>query len=308
MEEKKLMFIYNPKSGKGLIRNYIYEIVDLFTKYGYEVSVYPTQRQEDAMQRVPEIAPLYDLLVASGGDGTLDECVTGMMRSEVKIPIGYIPAGSTNDFAQSIHIPKNMMRAAEIAMTGKQFPCDVGVFNRDYFIYVAAFGLFSDVSYQTNQNMKNVLGHVAYLLEGAKRLYDIPSYPLKVKVNGETIEDEFVYGMITNSISVGGMKNMVGKDVRLDDGLFEVTLIKMPANILELNDILQYVSHLTDTSDMVYRFKTSHLVLESDEPVNWTRDGEYGGVFKRVEIDNLHRAMKIIAPGEFNMAGVPDTP
>ena len=155
---KKLLFIYNPKSGKGLIRNYIYEIVDLFTRYGYKVSVYPTQRQEDAMQRVPEVAPLYDLLVVSGGDGTLDECVTGMMRSEVKIPIGYIPAGSTNDFAQSIHIPKNMMRAAEIAMTGRQFPCDVGVFNRDYFVYVAAFGLFSDVSYQTNQNMKKCAG------------------------------------------------------------------------------------------------------------------------------------------------------
>jgi diacylglycerol kinase family enzyme len=114
--------------------------------------------------------------------------------------------------------------------------------------------------------------------------------------------------MITNSKSVGGFPDITGSEVDMNDGLFEVTLIKMPANILELNDILQYVSHLTDTSDMVYRFKTSHLVLESDEPVNWTRDGEYGGVFKRVEIDNLHRAMKIIAPGEFNMAGVPDTP
>ena len=299
MEEKKLMFIYNPKSGKGLIRNYIYEIVDLFTKYGYEVSVYPTQRQEDAMQRVPEIAPLYDLLVASGGDGTLDECVTGMMRSEVKIPIGYIPAGSTNDFAQSIHIPKNMMRAAEIAMTGKQFPCDVGVFNRDYFIYVAAFGLFSDVSYQTNQNMKNVLGHVAYLLEGAKRLYDIPSYPLKVKVNGETIEDEFVYGMITNSISVGGMKNMVGKDVRLDDGLFEVTLIRMPQNPIQLNDILATLLMPFDKkSRFIYTYKTDHIEITSDDYVPWTLDGEFGGNHKNVVIENRHRAVTFIVPQE----------
>ena len=297
MEKKKLIFIYNPKSGKGLIRNYIDDIVNLFSGYGFEVSVYPTRRQMDAYEQVPVLAPDYDLLVASGGDGTLDECVSGMMNSEKKIPIGYIPTGSTNDFAQSLKIPKNLMRAAEIAVTGKQFPCDVGLFNSGYFIYVAAFGLFSDVSYQTNQNMKNVLGHVAYLLEGAKRLYDIPSYPLKIKVNDDVLEGEFVYGMITNSISVGGMKNMIGKDIQLDDGLFEVTLIRMPQNPIQLNDILTTLLMPIDRkSRYIYTCKTSRIEITSEDYVPWTLDGEFGGNHKSVIIENLHQAVTLIVP------------
>ena len=154
---------------------------------------HPTQAKDDARLMIEKHARNYDLVVCSGGDGTLDEAVSGMMESPVKVPIGYIPAGSTNDFAASLKIPKNMLRSADIAVNGKLFPCDVGGFNEDYFSYVAAFGLFTDVSYQTSQNLKNVLGHGAYIIEGAKRLVDIPSYILEVEVNGEVIRDEFIY-------------------------------------------------------------------------------------------------------------------
>ncbi|HAD19029.1 MAG: diacylglycerol kinase family lipid kinase [Lachnospiraceae bacterium] len=296
MSKKKLIFMYNPKSGKGLIRNYLYDIIDTFVKADYEVTVYPTQCVGDALRRVPETAPDYDLLVCSGGDGTLDECVTGMMNSKVNIPIGYIPAGSTNDYAQSLNIPKNMLKAAELAVTGRAYPCDVGAFNGDHFVYVAAFGLFSDVSYQTNQNLKNVLGHGAYLLEGAKRLYDIPSYHLQAEINGEQIEDDFVYGMVSNSVSVGGMKGMTGTDIRLDDGLFEVTLIRMPQNPLQLNDILATLLLPFDKrSQYIVSCKAAHLTIRSDDYVPWTLDGEFGGNHKYVAIHCQKQAVRIVA-------------
>ena len=182
----------------------------------------------DAIKKVRKNAEKYDLVVCSGGDGTLDEVVTGMEQSEVNVPIGYIPAGSTNDFANSLGIPKNMEEAARVAVNGTPFPCDVGGFNGDTFVYVAAFGLFTEVSYQTSQQMKNILGHAAYILEGAKHLMDITSYRMKVSHDGEIIEDEFIYGMVTNSLSVGGFKGISGPDVLLDDRPFEVTLIKNP--------------------------------------------------------------------------------
>ena len=176
MDGKKLYFLFNPTSGKGRIREHLLEIVDIFTKAGYEVTVHPTQAQGDAQRLTEELADEYDLIVCSGGDGTLDEVVTGLIRRDSLTPVGYIPAGSTNDFAQSLQIPSNMVKAAETVVNGRAFPCDVGAFNDDTFIYVAAFGLFTDVSYQTNQRLKNIFGHAAYVMEGAKRLYDIPSY------------------------------------------------------------------------------------------------------------------------------------
>ena len=248
-------------------------------------------------------------VVCAGGDGTLDEVVSGMMEHPDKpfVPIGYIPAGTTNDFAASLGIPSDMKSAARVIAYGKPYECDLGLFNkRTYFTYVAAFGIFTETSYQTPQDLKNQLGHLAYVLQGMMDLGKARTYHFHVEAEEFSMTDNFVFGMITNSKSVGGFPDITGSEVDMNDGLFEVTLIKMPANILELNDIVSYISRMTDVSNMVYRFKTSHLVLESDEQVNWTRDGEYGGSYKRVEIDNLHRAMKIIAPGEFNMAGVPD--
>ena len=291
---KKLLFVFNPKSGKGLIKNYLVDIVDTMVKADYEVTVYTTQAQGDAIQKVEKEATKYDLVVCSGGDGTLDEVVTGMNRSEAERPIGYIPAGSTNDFANSLGIPKDMVKAANTAVHGKEFPCDVGYFNGDTFVYVAAFGLFTEVSYQTPQHWKNILGHAAYILEGAKRLHDIPSYIMKVEHDGEVFTDKFIFGMVTNSISVGGFRGMTGEDVKLDDGVFEVTLIKSPQTPLELNEILASLTKLIDDTDLIYSFKTSELRITTEEKVAWTLDGEFGGEHEELVIKNLKQKIQIM--------------
>ena len=227
---KQMLFIYNPKAGKAQIRSNLLDIIDVFVKAGYEVTAYPTQSAGDAARAVRERRAGYDMVVCSGGDGTLDEVVAGMMQSTERLPIGYVPAGSTNDFANSLKIPKNMKDAADVVVNGRDFACDVGGFNDTHFIYVAAFGLFTDVSYETKQDLKNVL-------EGVKRLSAIRSYPLRITYDGKVIEDEFLYGMITNSYSVGGFKGITGKNVCLDDGLFEVTLVKKPSLVRDLNGI-----------------------------------------------------------------------
>ena len=263
-------------------------------KAGYEVTVHSTQDREDAMQKVKSEANNYDLVICSGGDGTLDEAVTGMMQSEKKVPLGYIPAGSTNDFANSLKIPKDIVKAAHVAVEGRKFPVDVGYFNGDSFIYIAAFGLFTDVSYQTSQELKNVLGHAAYILEGAKRLHNITSYKMRVEYDGNIIEDEFAYGMITNSVSVGGFKKLTGKNVLLDDGLFEVTLIRMPKNPVEWNEILSCLANLKDDSDLIYTFKTDCVKFLPEDVIPWTLDGEFGGEHKNVIVKNVHQALEIM--------------
>ena len=217
---------------------------------------------------------------------------------EKKIPVGYIPTGTTNDFASSLHIPKNLLQAASTAAGGKEFPCDIGRFNGDVFVYIAAFGLFTDVSYETKQEMKNVLGHLAYVLEGATRIFDIPSYKLKVTHDGETIEDEFIYGMVTNSRSVGGFRNMIGKNVVFDDGEFEVTLIRTPKNPLALQEIIGALLSSQINTKHIYSFKTGEIHFESVEEIPWTLDGEFGGEHDSVCIKNAKQALKIVVPEE----------
>ena len=296
---KRLLFIYNPHAGKELLKPKLSDIIDIFVKAGYEVVAYPTQSYRDAYRKVSEYdSDEYDLVVCSGGDGTIDEVVTGMMQRDKRDPIGYIPTGTTNDFANSLHIPKGLLRAADNAVNGTLFPCDVGKFNDDIFVYIAAFGLFTDVSYQTKQEMKNVLGHLAYVLEGAKRIFNVPSYRIKVTHDGETLEDEFIFGMVTNSRSVGGFRNMIGKQVVFDDGLFEVTLIKTPKNPLALQEIVaSLLIEQVDTKHM-YSFKTGRITFESLEEIPWTLDGEFGGAHDEVTVENLNRQLRIMVPEE----------
>lgn len=291
---KKLLFVLNPRSGKGLIKNCLLDIVDIMVKAGFETTIYPTQASGDAMRKVAEDAGNYDRIVCSGGDGTLDEVVKGLLKNGVSVPIGYIPAGSTNDFANSLGIPKDMKKAAEVAVGDHRFPCDIGYFNGNNFVYVAAFGLFTEVSYQTSQQMKNIFGHVAYILEAAKHLLvDIPSYQMRVEHDGESFEDQFIYGMVTNSISVGGFKGMTGNDVKLDDGLFEVTLIKRPHNPIELNEILSCLTNRIDDSDLIYSFKTSEAKFFLQDKIAWTLDGEFGGEYEELCIRNLQKKIDI---------------
>jgi len=291
---KKLLFVVNGHSGKGQIKNKLLDIIDIMIKEGYHVQVHTTQEREDATKVVREQAKYYDLVVCSGGDGTLDEAVTGMMQSEVRTPLGYIPAGSTNDFANSLEIPKDMIQAAKTAVLGVPFSCDVGEFNGDYFIYVAAFGIFTDVSYATSQELKNALGHVAYILEGAKRLHTIKSYHMRVEYDGNEIEGDFLLGMITNSTSVGGFKNMTSKDVKLDDGMFEVTLIHKPKNIIELNTIIASLTNLKDETDLIDSFRADSVKFYSEEEIPWTLDGEFGGDHKEVQIKDHCKAVDIM--------------
>ena len=304
---KKALFIINPHSGKGLIKNHLLGIVDILVKNGCEVTVYPTQGRGDASRAMRERDRSYELVVCSGGDGTLDEIVTGMMQSGFKTTIGYIPAGSTNDFANSLRLSSSMSTAAEAVVSGTVFPCDVGRFNEDIFVYIAAFGLFTEVSYGTRQEMKNMLGHMAYILEGVKHLQNIKSYHMKVtnvSETGETtvIEDEFIYGMITNSYSVGGFKSIAGNvfkgKIALNDGLFEVTLIKMPKNPMELNSILAALAIQNIDTEYMYSFKSSRLLIESKEEVAWTLDGEFGGNHKTVTIENRPEAIVLMVPDD----------
>ena len=290
---KRMLFVYNPNSGMGLLKPKLSDVIDTFVKGGYEVTVYPTQRSQDAVRKVSEYTEEYDLVTCSGGDGTLDEVVTGMMMRENKTPIGYIPAGTTNDFASSLHISKNMLEAADTIVTGTPFSFDIGQFNDDYFVYIAAFGIFTDVSYETKQSMKNILGHMAYILEGTKRLFNIPSYKIKVIHDGETIEDEFIFGMVTNSRSVGGFKRITGENVIFDDGVFEVMFIRRPKNILELNEIIASLVGTND-SKMIEVFKTTGLTIECEEEISWTLDGEFGGLHKNVTIKNLKHVVQIM--------------
>ena len=295
---KKMLFIYNPNSGMGLLKPKLSEVLDIFVKGGYEVTVYPTQKYHDAVRKMGEYEEQYDLVACSGGDGTLDEVVTGMMKREDKVPIGYIPAGTTNDFASSLHISKNMLEAADTVVNGVPFACDVGEFNEDYFVYIAAFGLFTDVSYETKQSMKNVLGHLAYILEGTKRIFNIPSYRIKVTHDGETIEDEFIYGMVTNSRSVGGFKGITGKNVVFDDGKFEVTLFKTPRNPMELNEILGALALRKINPKRMYSFKTNEVHFETEEEIPWTLDGEFGGVHEEVVVKDCQKALEIMVKPE----------
>lgn len=290
---QKLLFIFNPRSGKGQIKNNLMEIVDIMVKADFDVNIYTTQAQADATRKVIEDGAEYDRIICSGGDGTLDEVMTGLMRAGLTIPIGYIPAGSTNDFANSLGIPKEMVKAAGVAVGDHGFPCDIGEFNSDTFVYVAAFGLFTEVSYKTSQQLKNILGHVAYLIEGVKQLHDIESYNMQVEYEGQVFQDEFIYGMVTNSISVGGFKGMTGSDVKLDDGVFEVTLIKKPRNPIELNEILACLTNMIDDSDLIYSFKTDEVRITAKDKVAWTLDGEFGGEHEEAVIRNLKQKVTI---------------
>ncbi len=290
---QKLLFIFNPHSGKGQIKNNLVDIVDIMVKAGYDVTIYTTQARADATRKIMEEAANFDRIVCSGGDGTLDEVVTGLIKSDTNTPIGYIPAGSTNDFANSLGIPKEMVKAAEVAVGKNPFPCDIGDFNSDTFVYVAAFGLFTEVSYKTSQQLKNIFGHVAYIMEGAKHLHDILSYNMQVEYEEHVFQDEFIYGMVTNSVSVGGFKGMTGTDVKLDDGVFEVTLIKKPHNPIELNEILACLTNMIDDSDLIYSFKTNEVKITAREQIAWTLDGEFGGEHEEVIIRNLNKRVTI---------------
>ncbi|MGN0106553.1 MAG: diacylglycerol/lipid kinase family protein [Hominilimicola sp.] len=293
----KMLFIFNPRSGKGQIKNYLLDIIDIFTKAGYDVTARPTQAQLDAYDYIHRHGDEFDRIVVSGGDGTLNEGVKGLMTFDAKNrkALGYIPAGTTNDFASTLNIPKNILKAAQIAAGGTPFRCDIGSFNDTTFNYVAAFGAFTDVSYDTPQEIKNAIGHMAYVWEGIKRLPSLTSYRVKIKYDDGEIDDEIFLCIIMNATSVGGIISTEKiMNVNLCDGLFEMIVFRQPTNMLEFQSVLIGLMKGEASGDGYITVKSSRFEFTSEENIKWTIDGEYGGEASHSIIQVLPSAMTFI--------------
>ncbi|CCZ41937.1 MAG: diacylglycerol/lipid kinase family protein [Butyribacter sp.] len=291
---KKMLFIYNPMAGKEQIKNKLSEIIQIFCKEGFEVTIFATRGREDATKIIEKKGERYDYIVCSGGDGTMNEVATGLMKLEKRPICGYIPAGTVNDFASSLKIPRVMKNAASLIADGDVFNCDMGKFNDRYFTYVAGFGAFTEVSYQTPQEWKNALGKAAYFIEALKHIADIKPHHMKIEYDGGVIEDEFILGLISNSVSVAGYKYYEKKNIKMDDGLFEALLIKSLKNPIELQQVLNaLLSKQLDAENMCY-LSSSFIHIISDDDIQWTLDGEDGGCCKDAYMQNMKEALSII--------------
>lgn len=301
---RKLLFVINPSAGKGAIHEKALSCIDLFVRAGFDVTVYTTQKTRDATRIVQERAAEFDRIVCSGGDGTLNEVVSGLVEGGHKVPLGYIPAGTVNDFASSLFIPKQVMEAAKMAAGEDAQTVDIGLFDERHFCYVAAFGAFTNVSYTTPQAQKNLLGRTAYILEGIKSLPSVKPYDIRIETaEGLVIEDQFIYGMISNATSIGGFKELTPCDVRMDDGLFEVVLVRQPRTALEWQNVFNDLIQPKEDSKFLMQFKTPGLHVSSSQEISWTLDGEFGGKRKAVQISNQYQALTIFSHKSENAVG-----
>lgn len=294
---KSLLIIINPCAGKKQANKYLVDIVDEFCRAGYQVSVKTTEKAGDGTHIAIENASKYDLLVCIGGDGTFNEVASGVIESGVDVPIGYIPAGSTNDFASSLHLSKDVVQAAKDIATGHVRAIDMGSFNGRHFSYVASFGAFTRTSYETPQSIKNALGHLAYILEGVKDIPSIKAEKLWIKMENGVYGGEYIFGAICNSTSVAGLLTLSDDIVDLNDGLFEVLLIKAPANILELNQILFDLANQKYNSSMISLFSSHSLEITARPEMSWTLDGEYQKGAEIINVENKQSAVKIMVSG-----------
>lgn len=297
MENKKLLLIVNPCSGKAKMRPALLGVVEIFAKADFDVTVYPTKEREDATKKVATLKEKdYDLIVVCGGDGTLNEVITGLMESEADIPIGYIPAGTLNEWSTGLGISKTIRQAAKDIVKGKEITLDIGQFGDKYFTYTASFGAFTSASYSANQDVKNVLGQAAYFFEGIKSLGTIKPIHLKFECDDREIEGDFLFGAISNSMSVGGIVKFDQAAVQLNDGLFEVLLIKNPANVLGFQTIIDgIVKHELNRENLEF-FRTKKISVTSDGALDWTLDGEHGVSNDKIKIKNIHNAVRFIVP------------
>ncbi|MBE6956043.1 MAG: YegS/Rv2252/BmrU family lipid kinase [Ruminococcaceae bacterium] len=292
---KKLLFIYNPASGRGQVRQRLPGLLDTFTRAGWLVTAYPTQSKGDAARMARELGGGFDRIVCAGGDGTLSETVAGMMELSDPPALAFLPAGSTNDCAYNLRLPTKPAQAAQIAAEGVPVPMDVGRLNDRNFIYVAAFGAFTDVAYDTPQELKNAFGHLAYLLNGLGQLANLSPHRLRVEHDGQVLEDEFLYGMVCNTYSVGGVKALPSRQVVLDDGLFEVLLVRKNVKVTDIAAALQAIASNTpmDTPAVV-TFQTGAVTITADEPIAWTTDGEYGGTYAVSKLQCCPHALNVV--------------
>lgn len=296
--DSKMLFLVNPNAGKGEIRRLGFDCIDIFVKAGWNVQVQTTQRALQATEIIAKVGGQYDRIVCSGGDGTLNEVVSGLQLGGHQTPLGYIPAGTVNDFARSLGIPKNLIAAATLAVNGTLSGIDIGRFGQRYFTYIAAFGAFTDVAYNTPQPVKNVLGRAAYVLEGVKSVPNIKSYKMRIETEHEVHEGNYVYGMISNSTSVAGIKELSPHDVEMDDGLFEVLLVSLPKNAAQWQRALFELTNPEQEWSYVKRFKAAKIAIKSEDAAPWTLDGEYGGRLHKIDVVNCPQALHIFTKPE----------
>ena len=294
--KRKLLLMFNPTSGRSQIKPNLWNIIDIFVKGGYDVTVYPTQRRMDAHDTIIERAEEFDRIVVCGGDGTLSEAVSGLVTlpKDKRTVLGYIPSGSTNDFGSSLEIPFDNIEAARCIVEGSPMTCDCGLFGNKHFIYIAAFGVFTDVSYETPQRTKNILGHAAYLLEGMRRLKDYSYYHIIVESEELVTEDDFIFGFVSNTSSIGGFKNHSEYAPMLNDGLFECVLIKKPNSPSDLQNILSALVTADYDCPELLKFTTNRVRFVTSEPVKWTTDGEDGGEHTDITVEVIPQAYSIV--------------
>lgn len=294
VDRKKMLFVYNPMAGKEQIKNKLSDIIQVFCEAGFLVTLMATEKKDDAKNAVIEYGAGYDYVVCSGGDGTMNEVATGLMHLEDRPVCGYIPAGTVNDFASSLMIPKIMKRAARLVTEGTLFHCDMGGFNDKFFTYVAGFGAFTEVSYQTPQEWKNALGKTAYFVEGIKHLSEIKPHHMRIEYDGDIMEDDFILGLVSNSISVAGFKAYEKKDIKMDDGLFEGLFIRDLKNLLEIQEALNALLTKNLDAPEIFKFSSRKVHIISDDEMQWTLDGEDGGSYSEVLMQNYQKALPII--------------
>lgn len=293
--KQNVMVIMNPRAGKGSAKSALFTICDRFTAMQDRVCVYITQYAHHASELVMMHAEQYDILVCIGGDGTWNEVINGIMRLEKQPLLAYLPSGTINDFASTLKLSGKAERLMERIQAAAPFACDIGLFNQKrYFTYVAAFGLFTDVSYSTPQHAKNTFGKVAYYLEGFKQLTNIPNYHIRLTVKDEVIEGSYIFGCISNSKYVAGFTTVSTKNAQMDDGEFEILLIRTPNNPLDVQVIIAALLKREVNSDWMYVTSASALQITSEEAIPWTLDGEDGGVTTQVTIENKNKAINIL--------------
>ena len=291
---RKLLFLVNPNAGQRRVNKSLADIIGIFNEGGYEVTVFLTTGPSIGTKIVQERAADYDLVVCAGGDGTLNETITGVLRSGADCPVGYIPCGSTNDFASTLKLSTDVVQAAKDIMMGAPVEYDVGRWGDRYFVYIASFGAFTRVSYSTPQNLKNALGHLAYVLSGIQELPQIRNIPMAPDLDGQALDGEYLFGAVSNSTSVGGVFTLDASQVDLRDGKFEVILVRMPRDMAELTQCAAALqNHTYDCAAITFR-SVSRLRGHQDPALLWTLDGERAEGADVVEIENLHRAIRLV--------------
>ena len=291
---KKLLFVMNPFAGTRRANRVLAEVLSVFNRAGYEVLTYMTAGQGDATREVQARAAEVDLVVCAGGDGTFNETITGILRSGRDLPVGYLPAGSTNDFAASLHLPTDLLQAARDIVEGEPCCYDVGKFGNRYFSYVASFGAFTRTSYSTPQNIKNALGHTAYLLDGISELSQIKPLHVRFELENEVIDDNFIFGAISNSTSVGGILTLDPRQVDMSDGKFELLLVRAPRDLVELSECIRALRIQKYNCSMLTFRPASRVTVYADPAMAWTLDGEREEGHDCVEVENLHHAIRLL--------------